>query len=165
MYLVGIIVKPQGIKGEVKVKPISPDPNRFHDLDHIYIRLQKLKTYSVENVRISNGFVFLKLVGVNSRNEAEMLRTKEILIPEDQLISLNDDEYFVHDLIGCKVLSEDGTVIGEVDEIIQESSNDIYLVKGREGHEYLIPAISDVIKEVNIKSKEITIQILDGLLG
>jgi len=165
MYLIGIIVKPQGIKGEVKVKPVSPDPERFYDLDKVYIRVEKILTYSIENIRISNSFVFLKLAHINSRNDAELLRGKEILISEDQLIDLDEGEYFVHDLIGCQIISEDGLIIGEIEDIIQSSSNDIYLVKNRKGHEYLIPAIADVIQKVDIQAKQITIHVLDGLLG
>ncbi len=165
MYLIGIIVKPQGIKGEVKVKPVSPDPERFNDLEKVYIRLKNLQTYAIENIRISNSFVFLKLAQIDSRNDAELLRGKEILISEDQLIDLDDGEYFVHDLIGCQIISEDGLIIGEISDIIQNSSNDIYLVKNQKGHEYLIPAIADVIQKVDIQAKQITIHVLDGLLG
>ena len=165
MYLIGIIVKPQGIKGEVKVKPVSPDPDRFYDLEKVNIGLKKIQTYSIENIRISNSFVFLKLAQIDSRNDAELLRGKEILISEDQLIDLDEGEYFVHDLIGCQIISEDGLIIGEIDDIIQSSSNDIYLVKNRKGHEYLIPAIADVIQKVDIQAKQVTIHVLDGLLG
>jgi 16S rRNA processing protein RimM len=165
MYLIGIIVKPQGIKGEVKVKPVSPDPERFNYLEKVYIRLKNVQTYSIENIRISNSFVFLKFAQINSRNDAELLRGKEILISEDQLIDLDDGEYFVHDLIGCQIISEDGLIIGEIEDIIQSSSNDIYLVKNRKGHEYLIPAIADVIQKVDIQAKQVTIHVLDGLLG
>ena len=165
MYLIGIIVKPQGIKGEVKVKPVSPDPDRFYDLEKVNIGLKKIQTYSIENIRISNSFVFLKLAQIDSRNDAELLRGKEILISEDQLIDLDEGEYFVHDLIGCQIISEDGLIIGEISDIIQNSSNDIYLVKNQKGHEYLIPAIADVIQKVDIQAKQITIHVLDGLLG
>ena len=165
MYLIGIIVKPQGIKGEVKVKPVSPDPDRFYDLEKVNIGLKKIQTYSIENIRISNSFVFLKLAQIDSRNDAELLRGKEILISEDQLIDLDEGEYFVHDLIGCQIISEDGLIIGEISDIIQNRSNDIYLVKNQKGHEYLIPAIADVIQKVDIQAKQITIHVLDGLLG
>ena len=164
MYLIGTIVKPQGIKGEVKVKSVSPDPDRFNDLDSVYIKSEKIQTYSIENLRISNGFVFLKFVQVNSRNDAELLRGKELLISEDQLIDLEDDEYFVHELIGCRIVSEEGRPIGEIEDIIEGNSNDIYIVKSPDGHEYLIPAIKDVVKKVDITARQVTIHVLDGLL-
>jgi 16S rRNA processing protein RimM len=165
MYQVGIIVKPQGVKGEVKVKISSPRPERFYDLDKVYIRFDKLKTCSIENIRISNGFVFLKLANIDTRNDAELLRNKEIMVSEDQLIDLGENEYFVHDLIGCRVISEEGLTIGEIEDIIQNSSNDIYIVKDRQGQEILIPAINDVVKDVDINARQVTIHVLEGLLG
>ena len=165
MYQVGIIVKPQGVKGEVKVKISSPRPERFYNLEKVYIRFNKLQTCSIENIRISNGFVFLKLTDIDSRNDAELLRNKEILISEDQLIDLEENEYFVHDLIGCQVITEEGLKIGEIEDIIQNSSNDIYLVKNQQGQEILIPAINDVVINVDIKERQVTIHVLEGLLG
>lgn len=165
MYQVGIIVKPQGVKGEVKVKITSPRPERFFDLEKVYIRFDKIQTCSIENIRISNGFVFLKLANIDSRNDAELLRNKEILISEDQLIDLEENEYFVHDLIGCQVVTEEGLIIGKIEDIIQNSSNDIYLVKNQQGQEILIPAINDVVKDVDIKGRQVTIHVLEGLLG
>jgi len=165
MYLIGIILKPQGIKGEVKVKSVSPDPHRFNILDEVNIIENKLRTYSIQTVRISNGFVYLKFDGINSRNDAELLRGKEIFIPENQLIDLETNEYFVHDLIGCNVQDEDGQFIGEITDIMQQSSNDIYVIRDRNGQEQLIPAIKDVIRSVDISKKEIVIHVIDGLLG
>ena len=165
MYQVGIIVKPQGVKGEVKVKILSPRPERFYDLEKVYIRFDKLQTCLIENIRISNGLVFLKLAKIDSRNDAELLRNKEILISEDQLIDLEENEYFVHDLIGCQVVSEEGLKIGEIEDIIQNSSNDIYIVKNQQGQEVLIPAINDVVKDVDINARQVTIHVLEGLLG
>ncbi len=163
MYLIGTIVKPQGIKGEVKVKPVSPEPDRFYDLEEIFIEFADMQPFPIERVRIGKGFVFLKLANINSRNDAESLRGKDILISKDKLINLADDEYFVHDLIGCQVVSDNGLVIGEVEDIMQNSSNDIYLVRDHHGNEHLVPAINDVIRKVDIEKKQIIIHVLDGL--
>jgi len=165
MYLVGIVLKPQGIKGEIKVKSISPDPERFYDLGHVYIDSETVRKYIIENIRISGGFVFLKFSAVNSRNEAEELRGKEILVSQDQLIILDQGEYFVHDLIGCTVTDEDGQLIGEVIDIMKQSSNDIYVIKDKQAKEHLIPAIRDVVKQVDVAGKKIIIHVIDGMLG
>ena len=165
MYLIGIILKPQGIKGEVKVKSISPDPNRFNSLNEVNIIDNKSQTYLIRTVRISNGFVYLKFDGINSRNDAELLRGKEIFIPESQLIDLESNEYFVHDLIGCNVLDEKRQLIGEIIDIMQQSSNDIYVIRDQNNQEQLIPAIKDVIRSVDISKKEIVIHVMEGLLG
>jgi 16S rRNA processing protein RimM len=165
MYLVGIIVKPQGIRGEIKVKPVSPDVKRFYDLEHVFIKSGKLPQYKIENIRISGEFVFLKLCEIDTRNDAEELRGKEILVSDDQLIELDTGEYFVHDLIGCVVFDEEGNRIGEVIDIMQQSSNDIYVVRDKKAKEHLIPAITDVVKKVDIAGKQIVIHLMEGMLG
>jgi 16S rRNA processing protein RimM len=164
MYHVGIVLKPQGIKGEIKVQPLAPRPERFFDLETVYIKLKELQTFTIASVSIRQGFVFLKLHEVNSRNDAEQLRDKNILVSNDHIIDLDPDEYFIHDLVGCKVYAESGQRIGEVIDVMQNTSNDIYVVTGESKQEYLIPAIKDVIKQVDIKEKQIIIHVLDGLL-
>ena len=162
MYLVGIILKPQGVRGEVKVRYVSPDATRFYDLDHVYIEAHK---YIIENIRVSGEFVFLKFIKIDTRNEAEELRNKEIFVSEDQVIKPGINEYFVHDLLGCTVFDEHGNLLGEVVDVMQQSSNDVYVVKDKKAKEYLIPAIGDVVKKVDIPGKQIVIHVMDGMLG
>lgn len=164
MYLIGYILKPQGIKGEIKVESVSPDPARFKSLKQIYIQKETLQLYAVGSVRISSRFVFLKLAGVDTRNEADLLRGAEIVIPEADLIDLDDDEYFVHDLVGCRVADEQNNDIGELTGIMQNTSNDIYVLTTADGREILLPAVRDVVRKVDLKQKLITIRIPDGLL-
>lgn len=164
MYVVGIVLKPQGIKGELRIKSVSPNPERFKTLKKIFIKKETIQTYSIQSVRISERFVFLKLAEINSRDEAEYFRGCEILIEESDLLELNDHEYFFHDLIGCGVYSEDGLYLGELILISQGGSNDIYTIKNESGKEILIPAISEVIKQVDLDKKEIKIHLLEGLI-
>ncbi|MCK5033028.1 MAG: 16S rRNA processing protein RimM [Calditrichia bacterium] len=164
MYVVGKVLKPQGIRGEIKVKSVSPNPQRFKTLKKVFIEKETLKTYSIESVRVSDKFVFLKLLGINNREESEILRGCDILIDKSELIDLVTDEYFVHDLIGCKVITEDGLILGELIDVAQYSSNDVYVVKNDVGKEILIPAAKEVIKQVDIKNKQIKVHLLEGLL-
>ena len=164
MYVVGMVLKPQGIKGEIKVKSISSNPERFKTLKKIYIQKEKLKAYSIESVRTSNKFVFLKLSEINNREDTEILRGCDILIDEADLIELLPDEYFIHDLIGCQVISEEGLKLGELIDVSQYSSNDVYVVKNEAGEEVLIPATKEVIKQVDIIQKKIIVNLLEGLL-
>ena len=115
-------------------------------------------------VRFSNKFVFLKLLGINNREDTETLRGCDILIDESDLIKLSPGEYFVHEVIGCQVVSEDGLKLGEVIDISQYSSNDVYVVKNEAGKEVLIPATIEVIKQVDIEQKRIVVHLLEGLL-
>jgi len=164
MYLIGHILKPQGIKGEIKVESVSPDTARFYRLNEIFVQCEKLETYLIEAVRISGRFVFLKFSGVNTRNEVERLRGCEVLIREDDLIDLRDNEYFIHDLIGCRVVDENDDTIGELKEVMQNPSNDIYILIAPDGREMLVPAIRDVVREIDLKSKKIYIRTPEGLL-
>lgn len=164
MYVVGKVLKPQGIKGEIKIKSVSPNPQRFKTLKKVFIKKETLKTYSIESVRVSDKFVFLKLLGINNREESEILRGCDILIDKSELIDLVANEYFVHDLIGCRVVTEDGLILGELIDVAQYSSNDVYVVKNDVGKEILIPAAKEVIKQVDITNKQIKVHLLEGLL-
>lgn len=164
MYVVGYVLKPHGIKGEVKINPVSPRLERFKYLKKIYLKKDSVKTHSIQHVRIAGGILYLKFCGINSRSEAEDLRGSEILIDKDQLIDLEKDEYFVHDLIGCVVETEGGQVLGVVTDVWQNSSNDIYVVRDQAGKEILLPAIKEVLKSVKIESKKIIVHIMDGLI-
>jgi 16S rRNA processing protein RimM len=165
MYLIGYILKPQGLKGEVKVESVSPYLERFNRLGSVYLELEgKKQSYSIQNVRISGRFVYIKFSEINSRDNAELLRHAEVLIEKKDLIQPADDEYFIHDLIGCKVISENNDVIGVLADVVQMSSNDVYVVKNNEGIEVLIPATKEVVKQVNVRQKRIIIHVLEGLL-
>jgi 16S rRNA processing protein RimM len=165
MYLIGYILKPQGLKGEVKVESVTPYLERFNRLDRVFLQLkEKKQAYSIENVRVSDRFVYLKFAEINSRDDAELLRTAEVLIEKKDLIQPAQDEYFIHDLIGCQVISENNDVIGVLSDVVQMSSNDVYVVKNGEGIEILIPATKEIVKRVNVEQKQIIIHMLEGLL-
>ncbi len=165
MYLIGYVLKPQGIKGEIKINPVSSDLERYRQLDNIYIALKnKTQTYSVQKARITDRFVFLKLFGVESRDDAGKLRGAEVLIEEKDLIRPAENEYFVHDLIGCQVVADDGQIIGILRDVLQLSSNDVYVIVGESGEEILVPAIKDVIGKVDVTNKRISIHLLEGLV-
>lgn len=164
MYLIGYVLKPQGLQGEIKVNPVSPDPERFKLLDKVYLKKDTIQTYLIEYVRISNRFVFLKFKGVNSRDDAEMLKDCEILIHPDERISLPAGEYFIHDLLNCQVFTQQGDLLGTLVEVWQGSSNDVYVIKNKAGEEILVPAIKDVIKNVDTKTKKIIIHLIEGMI-
>jgi 16S rRNA processing protein RimM len=164
MYLIGYVLKPQGIRGELKVDPVSSNLERFKHLDKVYLRNCKLRAFAIENVRLSDRFVFLKFSDINTRNDAELLRNCEVLIDKEALIKLSPGEFFVHDLVGCKVFTEEKDLLGKIVDVMQISSNDVYVIMNQKGQELLIPAIKDVIKRVDIKNKKIIIHLLEGML-
>jgi 16S rRNA processing protein RimM len=164
VYIIGYVLKPQGTRGEIKVKSVSPDPERFKKIEKVFLKRESLYIYSIERVRIANKFIYLKFAEINSREEAELLRNCDILVDKKDLIALTPGEYFVHDLIGCDVITEKGKKLGEVVDVIQMDSNDVYVVRNKEGEEILLPAIKDVIKGINIEKKLMKVHLIAGII-
>ncbi len=163
MFVVGKIVKPQGIRGEVKAKIITSFPEHFKELTTLYVDNNGYQAYSVDHVRISDRFVFIKFEGVDSRSDAEALRNMYLYIPEEELRELEADSFYVHDLIGVQVLSEQGRLLGRIKDVNSYAGNDVYTIEDDEGAEHMIPAIKDIVIDVDIQKKTMTIRLLDGL--
>jgi 16S rRNA processing protein RimM len=165
MYSIGKIVKPQGIKGEVKAEIITSFPEHFLELDELSIDFNgKLEVRSIESVRISDKFAFIKFGGINDRNAAELLRNKMLLIPEEELVQLENDEFYIHHLVGMKVYDEEDTLLGTVTDVVQNISGDIFVMKSPDNIEVLIPAVKDFVREVSREKNRITIRVIEGLL-
>ena len=141
---VGVITSPHGLRGDVKVFPTTDDVNRFKKLKKAYIDTGKEKMNRIE--------------------DCEPFRNKDILITRDQAVKLNPDENFIADLIGLKVLTDEGEEFGTVKDILQTAANDVYLIEGPEGKEYLFPSIKECILNVDLESGTVTVHIMDGLL-
>ena len=163
MYLIGNILKPQGLKGEVKVKPVSPYPERFKKIEKVFIKRESFYIYSIERVRIADKYVFLKFAEINSREEAESIRNCGIFIDKQDLIELKPGEYFIYDLIDCDVVTENGENLGKVTDVIQMDSNDVYVIRSKNSREILLPAIKDIIRDININKKLIIIHLIAGI--
>ncbi len=165
MYVVGKILKAQGIKGEVKAEVITSFPEHFNDLDCLYIKKNDYEPLEIENRRLAKNFVFLKFKKIKSRNDAEALRDAYLYIPEKELHSLEEDEFYYHQLIGLKVFSEENDYIGEILEIENYPVNDVLVVKDSDKQKHLIPLVKDIIREIDVKSQKVKIRLIDGLLG
>lgn len=162
---IGQIVNTFGIKGEVKVAPFTDDINRFDDLKKVYVRTKKdSKLYKVENARYHKNMVLLKLEGINNPEEAEMLRNAFLEVDREDAVPLKEGTYFIADLIGLDVYTDDGKLLGKVDDIYNTGANDIYVVKDELGKQILLPGIKDVIKEVDLESEKIIVHLIPGLI-
>jgi 16S rRNA processing protein RimM len=165
MFTIGKIAKPQGIKGEVKVEIITSFPEHFLDLDELIIEMNDgLRTYSIESVRLSDRFAFIKFTDIHDRNAAETLRNKKLLIPEDELRELEQDEFYIHHLIGMDVYDENNSLLGKIEDVVQSVSGDTFVMKTPDNVEILVPAVKDFIRDVNLNENKITIHVIDGLL-
>ncbi len=161
---IGQIVNTFGIKGEVKVKPFTDDINRFDELKKVYVKTKTgIKQYKIENVKYHKNMVLLKLEGINRIEDAEMLRNLFLEIDREDAIPLEEGTYFIADLIGLEVYTDEGKLLGKVDDIYNTGSNDIYVVKDELGKQILLPAIKEVIKEVKLDEK-IIVHLIQGLV-
>ena len=162
-FEVGQIVNTFGIKGEVKVTPFTDDINRFDSLEKVYVKTKKEeKLYNIENVRYHKNMVLLKLENVNTMEDAEMLRNAFLEIDREEAIPLEKGTYFIADLIGLDVYTDEQEFLGKVEDIYNTGSNDIYVVKNELGKQKLLPGIEEVIKEVKLDDR-IIVHLIPGL--
>ena len=163
-YLViGRIVRPFGIRGELKVLPTTDDAGRFTCMDHIYMkRHDEFFLQQVDRARLSKDFVLLKLQGVDSRTDAEKLRNAAIYIDRAHAAEIDEDSHYYCDVEGCTVKTVQGEIVGTVVDIQNAGSCDVYCIRrtGSSVDELLIPAVQDVVKSIDIQKKEILIEIV-----
>ena len=161
---IGRVVAPFGIRGELKVRLLTDIPDRFEQLETIYLGPNH-RQYLIERVRPYKGeMILLKLAGLDDANAVEPLRQQEILIPISQLAKLPTGSYYQHDILGLSVLTLDNRELGPIVDIIETGSNDVYSIRGSDGKQILIPAIKDVIKRIDLVRRTMYIDPLPGLL-
>ena len=150
--IVGEVLKPQGIRGELKIKPFTDDAEVFRAFSDVQIGGV---SYKVLSVRTGGGAVFLGLKGVADRNAAELLRGKEVLADRADLPALEEGRYYIVDILGCAVVTEKGKRLGEIADILP-AHTDIYVL--REGDkEYMFPAAEGVLLDVDVEKKIVTV--------
>ena len=164
-FEIGQIVNTSGLKGEIKIKPFTDDITKFNDFKTIYVSIKKeLKEFEIEKVRFSKNMVFLKLKGIDTIEEAENYRNLYLKRKRDKDEKLEEDTYYIVDLLGCKVYTDEQKELGSIVDVFSTGSNDVYVVKDELGKQILLPAIKDVIKNVDIKNKLITVHLMEGLI-
>ena len=149
----------------MKVYPLTDFPERYQALEEIFlITSSKPKSLLIEKVRFHKGCIIMKLKGYNSISEAERLKGFEIGIPEEQLWPLSGGEYYYFQLIGVRVETESGEWLGQVVEVLATGANDVYVVRGPWG-EVLLPAVDDVVLELDLELKRMVVHLLPGMLA
>ena len=162
---VGVISSTHGVRGEVKVYPTTDDVNRFKKLKTVILDTgREQMTLSIERVKFFKNMVILKFKEFNNINDIEKYKGKDLLIRRDQAVKLAQNENFITDLIGLKVVTDEGKEFGTLTDVLQTGANDVYVIESLEGKEYLFPAIPQCILDVNLESQTVTVHILDGLL-
>ena len=162
---IGQIVNTFGIKGMVKIKPFTDDINRFDRLKKIYISNKNgKKEYQIQEVKYHKNMVLMKLEGIDTGEQADLLRQSYLLVNRDDEEPLEEGVYYIVDLIGLEVYTDEGVLLGNVDDIFNTGSNDIYVVKDGKGKQILLPGIPDVIKNVDLESGKIIVHLIPGLM-
>ena len=163
---VGVITSTHGIRGEVKVFPTTDDPNRFRKLKQVILDTGKEQLeMEIASVKFFKNMVIVKFKGIDDINDVEKYRKAGIYVTRENAIPLGENEYFIADLIGLRVISDEEEELGVIDDVLQTGANDVYIVKKEQTPDLLIPAIKDCIKNVNIEEGTMIVHLLPGLRG
>lgn len=162
-FEIGQISNTHGLKGEMKVRPFTEKNEDYAKLENILVDFNgTLKEYTVESVRYQKDVVLMKLKGVDDIEEAEKLKGHYIKIPRDSAKKINEDEYFIADLLGCEVY-QDETLLGVLDDVFTAGGSDVYVVKRKGKQDLLFPAISSVVKKVDVVNQKVFVEVPRGL--
>ncbi|GFI42534.1 ribosome maturation factor RimM [Lachnospiraceae bacterium] len=162
---VGVITQTHGIRGEVKVFPTTDDAKRFQDLEHVLLDAGKeLLSLEIENVKFFKQFVILKFKGYDSINDVERYKRCPLLVGRSEAVPLEEDEYFITDMIGLQVVTDKGEDFGVLKDVLVTGANDVYVIEHPVAGEVLVPAIKECILEVDISGRKMKIHVMEGLL-
>ncbi len=165
MLQVGVITATHGIRGEVKVYPTTDDATRFDDLKRVILDAGKQQIpLEIQSVKYFKQFVILKFKGIDNINDIERYKKCPLLISREDAVDLEEDEYFIADIIGMEVYTEDGAHFGTMKDVMETGANDVYIIDSKEHGEVLLPAIKECILNVDEKAGKITVHIMEGLL-
>ena len=165
-FRIGVITRPHGVLGEMKVYPVTDDIKRFKGMKEILMgppegQKGDLSTVKVEGVRFQKNMVLLKLSGIESPEEARKLSQYQLYVRREDAIPLSDGEYYVSDLIGLSVLSEKGEKLGILKDVLKTAANDVYVVKGE--REILVPAVKEYVLSIDLPKGEMTVLFVEGM--
>lgn len=167
--LLGQVLRPHGVRGELRINVLTSYPERIGPEMEVYLGTDpedaaRAVRYVVSGVRTHHEYLILHLEGVNDRNEADLLREQYVMVRLEDAVPLEEDEFYLFQVLGLDVYNEDGEHLGEVTEVLETGANDVYIVQGERG-EILLPAIDDCILDVDIEAGKMTVRLIDGLLG
>ncbi len=162
---VGVITQTHGIRGEVKVFPTTDDPTRFQDLKHVLLDTGKeTLPLEIENFKFFKQFVILKFKGYDNINDVERYKRCPLLVERSEAVPLEEDEYYITDMIGIQVTTDEGEDFGVLKDVMATGANDVYVIDHPSAGEVLVPAIKECILEVDIPGRKMKIHVMDGLI-
>lgn len=163
-FRVGVIAGTHGLRGEVKVFPTTDEPARFLDLEKVILDTgREERTLKIRSVKFFKKFVILGFEGMDRIEDVEKLKGSELLINREDAIPLEEGEYFIPDLLGLRVKTDDGRELGVIKDVIETGANNVYDVQNEDGARILIPAIPQCILDVRLGEGDMTVHLLPGL--
>lgn len=168
-YLViGEILRPHGVQGEVRVRLTTDYPERLKTLKHVFLgtdaRKKNAEQYQIATVRFHQDYALIRFETITDRNKAELLRNRLVLIDIENAVPLAEDEFYAYELIGMVVKTERDEVIGEIIEVMETGANDVFVVSSPVFGEVLIPAHDKTLLEVNTDLRYVLMRLPEGLL-
>jgi len=170
---IGKIVNTHGVRGEIKVIPLTDNPDRYNGMKKVYVEKNgSLELFDIESVKFSRGFVILKLKGIGNMDAAESLVDAFLVVDRKDAVKLPKDSYFICDIIGLDVYDENDAFLGKVAEVLSTGSNDVYVVRnektgdphGKKRKDILIPALKSVVVDISIEKGTMKVVIPEGLI-
>ena len=161
---VGVITTTHGVRGEVKVFPTTDDAARFKQLKEVILDTGSGQLpLTIEGVKFFKNLVILKFKGLDNVNDVEKYRRKSLYVTRENAVRLEPGEYFIADLIGLSVHTDEGEELGELEDVLKTGANDVYVIRQENGEELLLPAIRDCVREVDIEGGTMCVHLLPGL--
>ncbi|MBM3127172.1 MAG: 16S rRNA processing protein RimM [Chloroflexi bacterium] len=161
--IIGRVRKPFGVRGELKIEILTDFPERFASLRQVFLG-DDAKSFAVESARLHSGAALLKLAGIDTPEDAATLREQLVYVAREDAVALPADHLYLYQLIGLRVKTRDGAALGEITEVLDTRANDVYIVSDGT-REILLPAIPDVVKEIDLARGEMLVELIDGLVG
>ena len=162
---VGVITQTHGVRGEVKVFPTTDDAARFKKLKHVMLDTGKeTLPLDIESVKFFKQFVILKFKGFDNINDIERYKRCPLLIERENAVPLEEGEYFIADMIGMKVITDEGENFGILKDVMETGANDVYVIEHPSEGEVLVPAIKECILDVDIENRQMKIHVMNGLI-
>lgn len=166
--LIGEILRPHGVHGELRVRILTDYPERVNQLETVYLgtdpNLPNAKPYSVHHMRRNQEYGLLKLKEINDRNEADHLRQLYVMVALDEAVPLEEGEFYLYQLIGMTVQTVDTQILGTITEVLETGANDVYIVDSPQYGEVLIPVTDETIIKTDVDARIVTVKLPEGLL-
>ena len=167
LFRIGQITSAHGIRGDVKVFPVTSEPDRFLDMERVLVAREgeeeHVTEYEITKASHFKNLILLHLKGVEDRNQAELMAGLSLWVRREDALPLDEDEYYFKDLLDCDVVDENGETVGTVVDVMETGANDVLVVEDASGKEILFPIIEDCVLDIDVEAQKITIRWMEGL--